>query len=397
MTQTKITLKEIAEALANDEFVFYYQPKVLMLTGEICGAEALIRWKQPDGSLVSPAAFIPLAESTGFINEITLAMFQKLVIDMNIINDTKNSLTVSFNASAKDFHNDKLVEAIRYAVEHKIVPAELLEVELTETSILNNLEGVKSKLNKLQTMGIALAMDDYGTGFSNIDTLAKWPFSTIKLDQGMISKLEASDREFTIVQSSIQMAHQLELDIVAEGIESELVYHILQNMGCTQAQGYWISRPIALADFLELCRGNRHWPVEPIGLIHIAQHDHISWRKAIIDGVYYLGLRKNNLSIRGAPELDPTKCRLGKWYYGPGKLFAGIGGYDNFEVSHNRLHQIGEELLEAAKSGSTKSELVLLMRQLTEQSVLVLGMLQEIENEIMSKSEKLGKLTIPFG
>ena len=218
MTQTKITLKEIAEALANDEFVFYYQPKVLMLTGEICGAEALIRWKQPDGSLVSPAAFIPLAESTGFINEITLAMFQKLVIDMNIINDTKNSLTVSFNASAKDFHNDKLVEAIRYAVEHKIVPAELLEVELTETSILNNLEGVKSKLNKLQTMGIALAMDDYGTGFSNIDTLAKWPFSTIKLDQGMISKLEASDREFTIVQSSIQMAHQLELDIVAEGI-----------------------------------------------------------------------------------------------------------------------------------------------------------------------------------
>ena len=386
MAPKKITLKAIVNALANDEFLYFYQPKVFMLTGELCGAEALIRWKQPDGSFVSPAAFIPLAESTGFINEITLAMFKKLVIDVNIIHDTKNSLTVSFNASAKDFHNDRLVEAIRHAIENKIVPAELLEVELTETAILNDLEGVKQNLNKLQGLGIALAMDDYGTGFSSIDTLAKWPFSTIKLDQGMIGRMESSHKEFTIVQASIQMAHQLELDSVAEGIESELVYTMLQNMGCTQAQGYWISRPLALVDFLELCRSDRHWPVEPVGLIYIAQLDHIQWRKAIIDGVSYLGLRKNNLSIRGAPELDPTKCRLGRWYYGPGRKYAGTAWYDNFEACHNRLHQIGAELLEAAKSGSAKDELVLLMRRLTEQSMLVLGMLQEIENELLSKS-----------
>src|SRR3990172_3871646 len=224
MTSKVITIKALAKALANDEFLFYYQPKVLMLTGELCGAEALIRWKQPDGSFVSPAAFIPLAESTGFINEITLAMFQKLIIDVNIINDTRGSLKVSFNASAKDFHNDRLVEAIRCAIENKIVPAELLEVELTETAILNNLDDVKQNLNKLQDLGVALAMDDFGTGFSSIDTLAKIPFSTIKLDQGMIGRLEASDKEFTIVQASIQMAHQLELDIIAEGIESEFVY-----------------------------------------------------------------------------------------------------------------------------------------------------------------------------
>ena len=394
-TQKLITLDDLVNALANDEFLYYYQPKVLMLTGELCGAEALIRWKQPDGSLVAPAAFIPLAESTGFITEITLAMFQKLIIDVNIINDTKNSLTVSFNASAKDFHNDRLVEAIRHAIENKIVAAELLEVELTETAILNDQENVKQNLNKLQKLGISLAMDDYGTGFSSIDTLAKWPFSTIKLDQRMVSKLDSSDKEFTIVQASIQMAHQLELDIVAEGIESIMVYHILQNLGCTEAQGYWISHPLALADFLDLCRSNRHWPVEPIGLIHIAQIDHIQWRKAIIDGVSYLGLRKDNLSIRGAPELDPTKCRLGRWYYGPGKRFAGLKLYDNFEVFHNRLHQIGAELLDAAKSGSTKAELVALMRQLTEQSILLLGMLQEFETEILSKSEHYASSRFP--
>src|SRR3972149_9617203 len=121
MAPKKITLNAIVNALANDEFLYFYQPKILMLTGELCGAEALIRWKQPDGSFVSPAAFIPLAESTGFINEITLAMFQKLIIDVNIINDTRNSLTVSFNASAKDFHNDRLVEALRRAIEYKIL------------------------------------------------------------------------------------------------------------------------------------------------------------------------------------------------------------------------------------------------------------------------------------
>jgi EAL domain-containing protein (putative c-di-GMP-specific phosphodiesterase class I) len=387
MAQTNIALIEIADALANDEFLYYYQPKVSMLTGEICGAEALIRWQRPDGNLISPAAFIPLAESSGFINVITLAMFQKLIVDMNIINSAKESLVISFNASAKDFHNNKLSEAIRYAVEHKQLAAEQLEVELTETVMLNEDDDVKRNLDILKEMGISLAMDDYGMGVSSIDTLAKWPFSTIKLDQGIISNLETSDKELTIVQSSIQMAHQLGLDIVAEGIESEAVYLILKNMGCMLAQGYWISRPIALAGFLEFCRSSKRWPIGPIGVIRLAQLDHIQWRKAIIDGVFYVGLRRNSHKIRGMPEADPTACRLGRWYYGPGKRFAGTEWYDNFEGPHNRLHQIGEEILEAAKRDASKDELSSLIRQLTSQSIVVISMLQEIEADLMSVSE----------
>lgn len=386
MKKTNITLKEITDALANDEFIFYYQPKVSMLTGETCGAEALIRWQRPDGTLIPPAAFIPIAESTGFINEITLAMFQKLIIDINIINDIEDSLIVSFNTSAKDFYNNKLIEAIRYAVEHKMVTAKQLEVELTETVILDEDENVRCNLDSLHDMGIALAMDDYGTGFSSIDTLAKWPFSTIKLDQGMISKLGTSDKEFTIIQSSIQMAHQLELNIVAEGIETEAVYKILQNMGCVLAQGYWISRPVALADFLEFCRSKRRWPSQPSGLIHLAVLDHIQWRKSLVDGVNYLALRDNNQGLRGAPVINPTACMFGKWYYGEGKNFVGKKWYDSIEKPHNRLHQLGAELLEAAKHNASQDELILLMRQLTKQSILVVNMLQEIENELMLAS-----------
>ncbi len=380
-----ITLQDLSDALANDEFVYYYQPKVSMLSGKICGAEALIRWLRADGTLVSPAAFIPFAETTGFIKEITLAMFQKLIVDLNIINDAKDSIVVSFNASAKDFHDNKLVDAIRYAIQHKQLDADLLEVELTETVFLNDGKHVRQNLELLEQMGVALAMDDYGTGFSSIDTLARWPFSTIKLDQGIISKLEDSMKEFTIAQSSIHMAHQLELGVVAEGIESEHMYKLLQNMGCMLAQGYWISRPVALAEFLDFCRTRTIWPVQPIGLLHLAQLDHIQWRKAIIDGVFYLGLRKDSNEIRGAPESDPQTCRLGRWFYGAGREYSGTKWYDEFEQQHIHLHDVGMKLLESAKQGASKSTQTSLMRELTEKSVIVIGMLQQLENRLIAE------------
>ncbi len=307
--KSEITLQHIKDALANDEFVYYYQPKVSMHTGKICGAEALIRWFRSDGSMVSPAEFIPLAESSGFIKQITLAMFQKLIVDMNIINDVNsgdNAIVMSFNASAKDFHDNKLIEAIAYAIRHKQLEAKQLEVELTETVFLNDGDKVRKHLQDLEELGIALSMDDYGIGFSSIDTLARWPFSTIKLDQSIVGKLDDSYKDFTIAQSSIHMAHQLELAVVAEGIETESAYRGLQNLGCSIAQGYWISRPVALSDFLDFKRQRKRWPVVPIGLLHLAQLDHIQWRKSIIDGVFYLGLRKDIQEIRGAPESDPS-------------------------------------------------------------------------------------------
>lgn len=381
-----INLSAITNALSNDEFIFYYQPKVSLISGKICGAEALIRWIKPDGSIIPPDSFIPLAEQTGFINNITLSMFQKLIVDMNILHDIDASLKISFNASAKDFLDNKLVEAIRLAIEHKLISADQLEVEITETVIISEIVNSRLNMQALHDMGVALVMDDYGIGFSSIDTLAKWPFSSIKLDKGIITQLDTSCKEFTIVQSSIHMAHQLELGVVAEGIETEEVYQILQNMGCLQAQGYWISRPLPLTDFIELCRQNKQWPVDPVGLLHMAQLDHIQWRKAIIDGSYYLRQRKDSDKVRGAPESDPTACRLGRWYYGSGKYFAGSTCYDQLEEPHNRLHEIGTELLNRSKQDAPKDEITSLMRQLTEQSMQVISLLQQMENAIFTKS-----------
>jgi EAL domain-containing protein (putative c-di-GMP-specific phosphodiesterase class I) len=386
MSKNNITLDDLKQALANDEFVYYYQPKVLMFTGEVCGAEALIRWCRPDGSVVLPLEFIPLAEESGFITSITVSMLQKLIVDMNIIHDILDSITISFNVSARDFDDNRLTDALSSVMEEKLVPPNNLEIELTETWALDH-KHVTESLTRLRRKGLSIAMDDFGTGYATIEALGKLPFNIIKLDQGAVSRIDNTNKDFTIAQSSIWMAHQLELTIVAEGIETEATYQTLQDEGCEIAQGYWISHPLPLVEFLEFIRQKRHTPAVPIAMLHMAQLDHLKWRKAIIDGVFYLISRaddSNSDRLRGMPELDPTKCNLGQWYYGKGKAFSTAKWYNSLEEPHNKLHEIGRELIQAAKNREPKDRLISMMRKLSSQSTHIIKILQSIENEIVT-------------
>ena len=386
MNENNITLDDLKQALANDQFVFYYQPKVLMFTGEICGAEALIRWCKPDGTIIPPLDFIPLAEDTGFITEITVSMLQKLIIDMNIIHDINDSIGISFNVSARDFDDSRFTDALSSALTKQMVQPETLEIELTETWALDHTH-VTNSLTRLRRKGRSIAMDDFGTGNATIDALGKLPFNTIKLDQGAVSRIDSSNKDFTIVQSSIWMAHQLELTIVAEGIESEAIYQTLQDEGCEVAQGFWISHPLPLAEFLEFIRLKRHTPAVPVAMLHMAQLDHLNWRKAVIDGVFYLISRSdhsNNDRLRGMPELDPTKCNLGQWYYGKGRTFSGAEWYGALEEPHFKLHKLGRKLIEAAKNKEPKDVIISMMRKLSKQSTHIIKILQAIENEIVT-------------
>ena len=383
----EITLTDLATALVNKEFVYYYQPKVSMITGEVCGAEALIRWHKPDGSIIPPYQFIPLAESIGFISEITLAMFEKLIVDVTIIHDVSPNLSISFNASAKDFCDSRLTDKIREAVENQSVEPKKIEVELTETVMMEEDESIKGHLLLLNELGVSLAMDDFGTGFSTIDTLSKWPFTTLKIDQGVVDRMQSSDKDLTIVQSSIRMAHQLGLEIVAEGIETEEVYLILQNAGCKIAQGYLFSKPIPLMDFLKYIKSGTHWPSLPAGMVHMAQLDHIQWRKEIIDGACFLCTDKSGRRfVRGNPNLEPQQCMFGKWYYSAGRTFKGVEAYDLIEQPHNRLHELGRKILERARQNGPKDELVPMIRELTSISNEVISLLQRLEGEMVMTS-----------
>ncbi len=382
---TGITIEQLLQALENSEFIFHYQPQVSMLSGRICGAEALLRWTPADGGIIPPAEFIPLAEASGLIKQISLAMFPKLLADLVIIHDIRPDLVMSFNLTAQDFESDEMVSCVKETLEHYQMPPQLLKVELTETSLIDSSPGVKNNIEALLKLGIGLAMDDFGTGYSSIDVLSQWDFSTVKLDQGLIKRMLTSERSTTIVQSSINMAHQLGLEIVAEGIESSTVYDFLLNAGCTEAQGFWLAKPMPLSELLSFLRRDQRWSGMPVGLIHMAQIDHIQWRRSLIEHVMAKAFSNDgDECVRSvAAEMDHTRCKLGQWYHGIGQEYRGIPSFDALDIPHCELHSIGQQLLQAVNSSAPQVEITTLLRQLSLKSGEIIALLQELENHAL--------------
>lgn len=182
------------------------------------------------------------------------------------------------------------------------------------------------------------------------------------------------------------------MDIVAEGIESRDSYIFLQNAGCTTGQGYWISKPLPLEGFLAFASRDQEWPALRLGLFHMAQLDHIQWRKTLMEEVFFHSFADGGQSPGEMPfsavELDHASCRLGKWYYGQGRVYRGVPLFDKLEAPHRRLHEIGAELVEAANRGADGARITSLMRSLSEQSAQVIRILQELENNELSQLQQ---------
>jgi EAL domain-containing protein (putative c-di-GMP-specific phosphodiesterase class I) len=382
-----ISLDELRGALGRGELLFHYQPQVSMVLGTITGAEALIRWNRRDGSLVAPNAFIPLAESTGFIREITASMLKKLVVDLPILHAVDPTLTVSFNTSALDFEGDHLVGAIARYVDQGLIGPNVLEVELTESAVLASGPGLAERLGVLRRRGVTLAMDDFGTGYSSIDTLSKLPFTTLKIDQGIVRRMEASAKDASIVESSIRMAHRLGFGVIAEGIETEACYLHLQAAGCATGQGYWMGRPMPLDDLIELLRCGKRWPAGALGLVHMAALDHLEWRKALLDALLAGGGPIEAAVSR--VELDPTLCRLGRWYHGAGRVLCDERPFRDLLVPHADLHDCAARIIRGARAGGSIEELLPSMRELTEHSTRIIALLQEIEHGVLTRMVRI--------
>ncbi len=385
---SEIHIKDFEQALERNELVFYYQPKVSLINGRVNGAEALIRWIKPDGRVIQPKDFIPEAERSGFIKKISIKMFPKLIDDLVIIQSFNAELVMSFNLTAQDFEVDTMVECIRDGIKNYRVKPEHLQVELTETSLINSSGNARHNINSLLQMGIGLAMDDYGTGYSSIDLLSQWPFSVVKLDQGLIQRMLTSDKSTTIVKASILMAHQLGIKIIAEGIESGNVYDFLLNEGCSEVQGYWLGYPMPLLDFLTFIKRDRRWSGMPIGLIHMAEIDHIQWRRTLVEQVMAKIINASTVNTIQSveAELNHRHCKLGQWYYSYGQEFKGFPAFDALETPHRQLHELGTELVNAANQSVSRDEITRLLRLLTRKSGEVLGLLQELENDALLES-----------
>ena len=241
--------KDLSQALTNNEFVLYYQPQLNLDTGEIQSVEALIRWQHPRRGLLPPGEFIPLAEESGRITDIGRWVMMAACRQLAAWKGTpQEGLRIAVNLSGRELDDEALVDHIREALAAENVPAERLEVELTEEIFIQNIEHNRNQLARLHQLGVHLAIDDFGVGYSSLGYLRDFPVDVLKIDRSFITDVTERHDDAVITRAVINLAHNLGVQVVAEGVETEEQLGFLKRHRCNFAQGYLISRPIPARD-----------------------------------------------------------------------------------------------------------------------------------------------------
>ena len=241
--------KQMREAIQNQEFINYYQPKVDLGKGEIIGWEALIRWQHPEKGLTLPGEFIPIAEEIGLIStlgEIVLRSACRQIREWIKAGD--NPLPIAINLSAYQFRRPDLIERISGILEEMQVDPRYLELEITESVAIDNISHTTGTMKKLRGMGINIAIDDFGTGYSSLSYLRNFPVESLKVDRAFVQDILKDNNTSAIVKAIIEVAHSLGLMVTAEGVETREQLELLKAMGCDQIQGYLISKPISAGE-----------------------------------------------------------------------------------------------------------------------------------------------------
>jgi diguanylate cyclase (GGDEF)-like protein len=239
-------LGELRRAVEHHELKLFYQPKVSLLDADVGAVEALLRWEHPVRGVVSPGEFIPFAEQTGYIKVLTRWVLAEALRQCGVWNAKGMPLRVSVNISARDLMNRELPEQISELMARHQVPADLLCLEITESGFMEDPEHAQKVLQRLSTLGIHLSIDDYGTGYSSLSYIVQLPVDELKIDRSFVMNMATDLQTSTIVRSTIELGHSLGLKVVAEGVEDEAGMKLLQQLGCDQAQGYFISKPVSV-------------------------------------------------------------------------------------------------------------------------------------------------------
>jgi diguanylate cyclase (GGDEF) domain len=239
----------LRRAIQQAEFTLFYQPKLCLATGKLCGVEALVRWHHVERGWIEPATFIPFAEQTGLIKplgEWVLEEACRVIAGWDAVRFGR--LHIAVNVAATQFSHGDLVAAVDgLAKLYKINP-ELLEIEITENTVISDTDHAKVTLNRLRSLGVAVALDDFGTGYSGLMYLRQLDLDTIKIDGSFLKNTPVGSRNAEIVRLIIQMAKTLDLSVVAEGVETEEDVAFLTDAGCDMIQGYFVARPMPLAE-----------------------------------------------------------------------------------------------------------------------------------------------------
>jgi len=248
----RLTLvSELRRAIEERELVLYYQPKADLANGAVQSVEALLRWNHPTRGLVGPDEFIPLAQQTGLIKPLTLYVLDHALSQCRAWQRAGMTLGVAVNLSVRNLLDAEFPDQVSELLGKWRVDPSLLELEITESTVLSDPVRTKRVLDKLSAMGIALSIDDFGTGYSSLSYLSQLPVNEIKIDRTFVMNMAESDNDAVIVRSTIDLARNLGLHVVAEGVETEQAWDQLSELGCTLAQGYYLSRPVPAAELTD--------------------------------------------------------------------------------------------------------------------------------------------------
>ena len=235
---------ELRRAISDDELVLHYQPKIDLRTDQVSGVEALVRWAHPIRGLLAPMEFIPLVEHAGLMRPLTLWVLDHALGQCRAWRDQGIELRVAINLAVPSLLDVQLAEDVARLLLKHAVPAHLLELEITESSVMTDPRRAIAKLEELSAMGVRLAIDDFGTGYSSLSYLRRLPVHELKIDKSFVINMEASSDDAVIVRSTIDLCRNLGLAVVAEGVETEDAFAQLQALGCDEAQGFLMSRPL---------------------------------------------------------------------------------------------------------------------------------------------------------
>jgi diguanylate cyclase len=242
----------LSNALERGELQVYYQPQLETQTGQLIGAEALLRWHNPKLGWISPSRFIPLAEKTGLIEPISRWILQTVCHQNQRWQSTYGkNIRIGVNLAAAQFRQPDLADFIEESLQSYRLEPDSLGLELTESMLVQDVSASLDTMRSLRKTGITLSLDDFGTGYSSLSYLKRFPFDVLKIDQSFIQEMTSASRNKVIVASIIQLAHSLELRIVAEGVETQEQLALLRQLGCEEVQGFLFSKPIAALDFEE--------------------------------------------------------------------------------------------------------------------------------------------------
>ena len=348
-TQThRESLQHIAHALKRRQFELFYQPKVNMRTGEVVGAEALIRWRHPERGLLLPGEFLPLIEGDELVVYIGDWVLDTALDQMAAWHVQGLDISVSVNIAAHHLQQKNFLSRLREKlVAHPAVSPDRLELEVLETAALEGIAQISRLIEDCQSLGVHFSLDDFGTGYSSLTYLKRLPANVLKIDQSFVRDMLWDSEDLAIVEGVIGLAAAFRRTVIAEGVETAEHGEILLRLGCDLAQGYGIARPMpaaALPDWVANWSPDPAWGAcrniftnrDDLPLTY-AEVDHRSWVKDM-----EACLTDDNIA---PPPMDDRKCRFSNWYHGDGRHHYGhLPEFAAIDPLHEAVHHLGREL-----------------------------------------------------